>query len=170
MRNVEPDVVSVALDPKASGPRRHYEVLHTATSAVQQYAEETKRDDTTAWGYRDAWFRFESLEVSTIIPVSLQTISTLNHMCLSAFEPQRESESPAYGIQFALCAMSQEVQVEQLPMFETCLGYQRFHAHPSPLICAKSGLVFLQEMRSVRAAVNDMLDASGFAEVLMQCL
>ena len=43
-------------------------------------------------------------------------------------------------------AMSQKVQVEQYDMLETCLGYQWFHKHPSPLIRATRGLVFLREM------------------------
>ena len=53
-------------------------MLQAATVAVQQCAEEAERDDTAVWGHRDAWFRFEPLEVSAIIPVSLRTISTLN--------------------------------------------------------------------------------------------
>jgi glucosamine-6-phosphate deaminase len=146
MRDVKPDIISVALDPEASGPDTHYKVLQAATSAIQQYAEETGRDDLIAWGYRNVWFRFEPHEVSTIIPVSLQTISTLNHMFLSAFESQRDAEFPAYEIQGPFCAMSQRVQVQQYDMIETCLGYEWFHKHPSPLIRATRGLVFLREM------------------------
>jgi len=146
MRRVKPDVISVALDPEASGPDTHYKVLQAATAAIQQYAEEEKRHDLTIWGYRNVWFRFEPFEVSTIVPVSLQTISTLNHMFLSAFESQRDAEFPAYEIQGPFCAMSQKVQVEQYDMIETCLGYEWFHKHPSPLIRATRGLVFLREM------------------------
>jgi glucosamine-6-phosphate deaminase len=146
MRDVKPDIISVALDPEASGPDTHYKVLQAATSAMQQYAEETGRDDLIAWGYRNVWFRFEPHEVSTIIPVSLQTISTLNHMFLSAFESQRDAEFPAYEIQGPFCAMSQRVQVQQYDIIETCLGYEWFHTHPSPLIRATRGLVFLREM------------------------
>jgi glucosamine-6-phosphate deaminase len=146
MRDVKPDIISVALDPEASGPDTHYKVLQAATSAMQQYAEETGRDDLIAWGYRNVWFRFEPHEVSTIIPVSLQTISTLNHMFLSAFESQRDAEFPAYEIQGPFCAMSQRVQVQQYDIIETCLGYEWFHKHPSPLIRATRGLVFLREM------------------------
>mmetsp|Transcript_66405 Transcript_66405/g.205731 ORF Transcript_66405/g.205731 Transcript_66405/m.205731 type:complete len:167 (+) Transcript_66405:690-1190(+) len=146
MRRVKPDVISVALDPEASGPDTHYKVLQAATAAIQQYAEEEKRHDLTVWGYRNVWFRFEPFEVSTIVPVSLQTISTLNHMFLSAFESQRDAEFPAYEIQGPFCAMSQKVQVEQYDMIETCLGYEWFHKHPSPLIRATRGLVFLREM------------------------
>lgn len=146
LQRVKPDIVSVALDPEASGPDTHYKVLQAATAAIQQYAEEENRTDLTVWGYRNVWFRFEPHEVSTIVPVSLQTISTLNHMFLNAFESQREAEFPAYEIQGPFCAMSQRVQVEQYNTIETCLGYEWFHKHPSPLIRATRGLVFLKEM------------------------
>lgn len=146
MNRVKPDLVSVALDPEASGPDTHYKMLQATTAAVQQYAEATGREDIIVWGYRNVWFRFEPFEVSTIIPVSLQTISTLNHMFLNSFESQRDAEFPAHEIQGPFCAMSQKVQVEQYDIVETCLGYEWFHKHPSPLIRATRGLVFLREM------------------------
>merc|ERR1712217_233263 len=133
LREVQPDVISVALDPEASGPDTHYKVLQAITAALQKHADETNRTDLVAWGYRNVWFRFHPCEVSTIIPVSLQTISTLNHMFLQCFESQRDAEFPAYEIQGPFCAMSQKVQVEQYDMIEQCLGYEWFHNHPSPL-------------------------------------
>merc|ERR1712232_61542 len=83
-RQVKPNIVTVALDPEASGPDTHYKVLQAVTGAVQQYADEEKPENLTIWGYRNVWFRFEPHEVSTIVPVSLQTISTLNHMFLGS--------------------------------------------------------------------------------------
>merc|ERR1712167_540518 len=88
----------------------------------------------------------EPHEVSSIIPVSLQTIAVLNQMFLSSFESQRDAEFPAYEIQGPFCAMSQRVQVEQYDILETCLGYEWFHKHDSPLIRAARGMVFLSEM------------------------
>lgn len=155
MSKVKPDVISVALDPEASGPDTHYKVLQAATAAIQQYAEAEKREDVTVWGYRNVWFRFEPHEVSMIIPVSLQTISTLNHMFLNAFESQRDAEFPAYEIQGPFCAMSQRVQVQQYGIIEECLGYDWFHNHPSPLIRATRGLVFLREL-----TLKELLEAS----------
>merc|ERR1712224_995262 len=146
LKKTRPDIVTVALDPEASGPDTHYKVLQAVTAALQHHAEETKRQDLVAWGYRNVWFRFHPSEVSTIIPVSLQTISTTNHMFLQCFESQRDAEFPAYEIQGPFCAMSQKVQVEQYDMMEQCLGYEWFHNHPSPMIRATRGLVFLREM------------------------
>merc|ERR1719506_616242 len=146
LRRTKPDIVSVALDPEASGPDTHYKVLQAVTAAVEQHVEDAKTPNLKIWGYRNVWFRFEPYEVSTIIPVSLQTIATLNHMFLSSFESQRDAEFPAYEIQGPFCAMSQRVQVQQYDVVETCLGYKWFHNHPSPLIRATRGLIFLREM------------------------
>jgi len=155
LKQVKPDVVSVALDPEASGPDTHYKVLQAVTSALEAHIQEGNHSNLTVWGYRNVWFRFEPYEVSTIVPVSLQTISTLNHMFLSSFESQREAEFPAYEIQGPFCKMSQKVQVEQYGIVETCLGYEWFHKHPSPLIRATRGLVFLREM-----SVHELLGES----------
>lgn len=146
LRRVKPDVVSVALDPEGSGPDTHYKVLQAVTSALEAHVEDEKTPNLTVWGYRNVWFRFEPYEVSTIIPVSLQTISTLNNMFLNCFESQKDAEFPAYEIQGPFCAMSQKVHVEQYGIVETCLGYEWFHKHPSPLMRATRGLVFLREM------------------------
>merc|ERR1712151_19779 len=118
------------------GTKSNTKFLHT----------EPHHDDLIIWGYRNVWFRFQPSEVNTIVPVSLQTWATLNHMFLQCFESQRDAEFPAYEIQGPFCAMSQKVQVEQYGMIEQCLGYEWFHNHPSPLIRATRGLVFLREM------------------------
>lgn len=155
LKKVNPGVVTVALDPEASGPDTHYKVLQAVTAAVKGHVEEHNVKDLSVWGYRNVWFRFEPHEVSTIIPVSLQTISTLNHMFLSSFESQRDAEFPAYEIQGPFCLMSQRVQVQQYTMIETCLGYEWFHKHPSEMIRATRGLVFLREM-----SVEQLIDES----------
>lgn len=156
MKDIQPDIVTVALDPEASGPDTHYKVLQAVTAAVEQHVvTDGCTPNMTVWGYRNVWFRFEPHEVSTIIPVSLQTIAVLNQMFLSSFESQRDAEFPAYEIQGPFCKMSQKVQVEQYGIIETCLGYEWFHNHQSPLIRATRGLIFLKEM-----SVPELLSAS----------
>merc|ERR1711937_552892 len=106
LKKVNPGVVTVALDPEASGPDTHYKVLQAVTAAVKQHVvTDGCTPNMTIWGYRNVWFRFEPHEVSTIIPVSLQTIAVLNQMFLSSFESQRDAEFPAYEIQGPFCKM-----------------------------------------------------------------
>merc|ERR1719453_2413854 len=42
MRETKPDIISLALDPEASGPDTHYKVLQAVTAALQKHAAETK--------------------------------------------------------------------------------------------------------------------------------
>ena len=42
--------------------------------------------------------------------------------------------------------MAQRIQVEQYEKIKVCLGREWFNQHPSPLIRATRGLVFLSEM------------------------
>ena len=48
---VEPDVVSVALDPEASGPD-HYKVLQAVTEALRRYEQQSGRAQLTAIAQR----------------------------------------------------------------------------------------------------------------------
>merc|ERR1712190_353880 len=64
MQKVRPNIVSVALDPEASGPDTHYKVLQAVTAAIEEYDKEDNSGDVTVWGYRNVWFRFEPHEVS----------------------------------------------------------------------------------------------------------
>merc|ERR1711904_26524 len=146
MRRVKPEVVSVALDPDASGPDTHYKVLQAVTAALEMYVKESGKTNMKVWGYRNVWFRFQPFEVNTIFPVSLMTIATLDHMFLSSFESQKKAEFPAHEIEGPFCDMSRRVQVEQYRMIRTCLGAEWFNENPSAMIRGTRGLVFLKEM------------------------
>merc|ERR1712167_457699 len=63
LKDIQPDIVTVALEQ------------HVVTDGCTP--------NMTIWGYRNVWFRFEPHEVSSIIPVSLQSIAVLNQMFLS---------------------------------------------------------------------------------------
>jgi glucosamine-6-phosphate deaminase len=162
LQKLDPDVVTVALDPEASGPDTHYKVLQAVTAALQAYTASRKRP-LTVWGYRNVWFRFAPHEASTIVPVSLETISTLNHMFLNAFESQREAEFPPHDLEGPFCRLAQRVQVEQYGLIETCLGYEWFHKHASPAVRASRGLVFLKEM-TVEELVQESMALREIAE------
>merc|ERR1711957_192839 len=57
MKEVKPDIISVALDPEASGPDTHYKVLQAVTAAVEQHVvTDGCSPDMTIWGYRNVWF------------------------------------------------------------------------------------------------------------------
>jgi glucosamine-6-phosphate deaminase len=143
---VEPDVVTVALDPEASGPDTHYKVLQTVTEALRRYEQESGRADLKVWGYRNVWFRFHPSEADIYVPVSLNMFSIMHSAFMNTFISQKDASFPSYEHDGPFSQLAQRIQVEQYQKLKTCLGREWFHEHPSALVRATRGLVFLKEM------------------------
>ena len=146
LQRVEPDVISVALDPEASGPDTHYKVLQAVTEALRRYEAQSGRSDLKVWGYRNVWFRFEPAEADIFVPVSLNMLSVMHNAFMNTFVSQRDASFPSYEYDGPFSELARRVQVDQYQKVKTCLGREWFQDHPSPLIRATRGLVFLKDM------------------------
>ncbi|MGO9109396.1 MAG: hypothetical protein ACLP9L_09195 [Thermoguttaceae bacterium] len=146
LETTRPDVISVAFDPEASGPDTHYKVLQAINEATQQYAQKSGYRDIRVIGYRNVWYRFHPAEANLYVPVSLNMFSVMETAFMNTFVSQREASFPSYEFDGPFCALAQKIQVEQYQVMKTCLGREWFVEHPSPLIRATRGLVFLREM------------------------
>ena len=145
LQEVKPDVLSVAIDPEASGPDTHYKVLQTIAAALQRYQRQSGRTDIKVWGYRNVWYRFHPGEANVYVPVSLNMFSTMHSAFLNTFISQKDASFPSYEHDGPFSELAQRIQVEQYQKIKTCLGREWFQEHPSPLIRATRGLVFLHE-------------------------
>jgi len=143
---LRPGVISVALDPEASGPDTHYKVLQAVNEATRRYAANVGREDIRIWGYRNVWFRFHPSEANIYVPVSLNMFSVMERAFLNAFVSQRDASFPSYEHDGPFCELAQQVQVQQYQTMKTCLGREWFADHSSALIRATRGLVFLRDM------------------------
>jgi glucosamine-6-phosphate deaminase len=161
---VKPDVISVALDPEASGPDTHYKVLQAMSEALQIYQQKTKRTDIRIWGYRNVWYRFEPSEANVFVPVSLNMFSVMHQAFENAFLSQKKASFPSYEYDGPFSELAQQIQVRQYQTLKTCLGREWFYLHKSPLIRATRGFVFLKEMepdefyqscRKLRKSIED---------------
>ncbi len=141
-----PDVISVAFDPEASGPDTHYKVLQAVNEATQRYAADAGRDDLRIWGYRNVWYRFHPSEANLYVPVSMNMFSIMESAFTNTFVSQRDASFPSYEHDGPFCELAQQIQVEQYQKMKTCLGREWFAEHPSALVRATRGLVFLREM------------------------
>lgn len=146
LAKVNPDVVTTVLDPEASGPDTHYKVLQAVTEALKQHERATGRSDISVWGYRNVWYRFHPAEANMYVPVSLNMFAVMRDAFLHAFSSQRNASFPSYEYDGPFCDLAQSIQVEQYQALKTCLGREWFQEHPSPLIRATRGLVFIREM------------------------
>ena len=80
------------------------------------------------------------------VPVSLNMFAVMNASFMNAFGSQRVGSFPSYEYDGPFSELAQRIQVEQYQILKTCLGREYFNEHPSPLIRATRGFVFLRSM------------------------
>lgn len=146
LKKTKPTIVATTLDPEGSGPDTHYKVMQALTAALRQYEQQEGRPDIEVWGYRNVWYRFHPAEANIYVPVSLNMFSILGNAFKNAFISQKDASFPSYEHDGPFSELAQKIQVEQYAKLKTCLGREFFHEHPSPLIRAARGFVFLKSM------------------------
>ncbi len=146
LHKIDPDLVTMALDPEASGPDTHYKVLQAITEAIKIYTTEHPDKQMKIWGYRNVWYRFHPSEANVFVPVSLNMFAVMENSFLNTFNSQKEASFPSYEHDGPFNELAQKIQIEQYQTLKTVLGRDWFYNHPSPLIRATRGLVFLKEM------------------------
>lgn len=144
--DVKPDVITVALDPEASGPDTHYKVLQAISEALRIYEQKTGNSDIDVIGYRNVWYRFHPSEANICVPVSLNMFAVMQNAFLNGFVSQKDAPFPSYQYDGPFSELAQQIQVKQYQMLKTCLGRRFFNEHSSPLIRATRGFVFLRRM------------------------
>jgi glucosamine-6-phosphate deaminase len=145
LRRTRPDVLSVALDPEASGPDTHYKVLQAVSEALQRYREE-KEQEVEILGYRNVWYRFHPSEANIFVPVSMNMLTLQHSSFMNTYISQKDASFPSYEYDGPFSLLAQKIQTEQYDMLKTCLGREFFYDHQSALIRATRGFVFLKSM------------------------
>lgn len=145
MKKVKPNVITVALDPEASGPDTHYKVLQAISEALQEY-EKSNNSDIQVWGYRNVWCRFHASKANTFIPVSLNSIAIMNSTFINCSGSQREASFPSYEYDGPFSQLAQKIMVEQYKQIKICLGRDYFIHNEHPRLRAAHGLVYLKKM------------------------
>lgn len=146
LRKINPDVITVALDPEGTGPDTHYKVLQIISGAMRTFMKENPKKKLKVWGYRNVWHRFHPSEADISIPVSMNSLAIMKaafHIC---FGSQKAASFPSYEYDGPFCNLAQKVMVEQYAVLKTCLGRDFFYASNVPRLRATRGLVFLKCM------------------------
>lgn len=146
IKNTNPSIITVALDPEGSGPDTHYKVLQTVSSALKLYQQETGRSDIQIWGYRNVWYSFHPSEANAFVPVTHNTRAILNDAFLNAFGSQRDASFPSYEFDGPFSGLAQKIQVKQYQQMKTLLGRDHFYQNPDSRIRSTRGLLFLKVM------------------------
>jgi glucosamine-6-phosphate deaminase len=146
IRRVDPDVVTVAFDPEASGPDTHYKVMQAISEGIRLYQEEKGGGGLEILGYRNVWYRFHPSEANIFVPVSLNMLTLQHESFMNTYISQKDASFPSYEYDGPFSLLAQKIQVEQYDMLSTCLGRDYFYEHESALIRATRGFVFLRSM------------------------
>ncbi len=146
LEKTSPDIVTVAMDPEASGPDTHYKVLLGIAGALKLYMEKYPDKKVKVWGYRNVWYRFHPAHTNIFVPVSMNSFAILSNAFNTCFGSQREASFPSHEYDGPFSDLAQKIMVEQYMMLKTCLGADYFHNNQSPRLRAAHGFCFLKEM------------------------
>ncbi len=141
-----PDILTVALDPEASGPDTHYKVLQAIAAAIRKSQKEGHALPQKIWGYRNIWYRFHPSEANQFIPVSIDQLTIMHQLFLQTFISQKEASFPSHEHYGPFSELAQKIQCDQFDQLQTCLGADWFQQHKNPRMRACRGMIFLREM------------------------
>ncbi len=147
IREIQPTVISLALDPEGSGPDTHYKVLQTMAEALRLWQQEKDLSRLRIWGYRNVWYRFHASEADVIVPVSLNSLAVLNDSFKHSYLSQVDASFPSYEHDGSFSELAQKIWVEQLKDIQLLLGKNFFYQNSHPRIRGAHGLVFFKEMK-----------------------
>lgn len=145
-RKYKPTVVSLAMDPQGSGPDTHYKVLQAIARAVEAWSKEEDLSKLRIVGYRNVWFRFNPWDVEVIVPVSLNSLATLEKSFSECYVTQVNASFPSYQLDGKFSELTQRVWYDQHKQIQLLLGKDFFYQNESPLLRATHGMVFHRDL------------------------
>lgn len=146
MERIKPTVVTLALDPEASGPDTHYKVLQAVAEAVRLYKEKYPGAPLRIWGYRNVWFRFQPTDANIFVPVSLNSMAIMKETFRHCFLSQVDAPFPSHEWNGPFSELAQAIQVQQHQDMKRVMGRDFWYENDHPRIRAAKGLVYIKEM------------------------
>jgi len=145
-RKYKPTVISLAMDPQGSGPDTHYKVLQAIAKAVEAWSKEADLSKLRIVGYRNVWFKYNPWDVEVIVPVSLNSLATLEKSFTECYVTQVNASFPSYQLDGKFSELTQRVWFEQHKQIQLLLGKDFFYQNESPLLRATHGMVFHRDL------------------------
>jgi len=145
-RKYKPTVISLAMDPQGSGPDTHYKVLQAIARAVEVWSKEEDLSKLRIVGYRNVWFRYNPWDVEVIVPVSLNSLATLEKSFSECYVTQVNASFPSYQLDGKFSELTQRVWYDQHKQIQLLLGKDFFYQNESALLRATHGMVFHRDL------------------------
>ena len=146
LEKTNPTVISLAFDPEGSGPDTHYKVLQAIAEALREWQKSCDLNKLRIWGYRNVWYRFNPAEANIIVPVPLNSMTSMDNIFTSSYLSQVDASFPSYELNGKFSTLSQKIWGEQLSSIQLLLGKDYFYQNENPKLRACHGLIFLKEM------------------------
>ena len=145
-KKYKPTVISLAMDPQGSGPDTHYKVLQAIARAVEEWNKEADLSQLRIIGYRNVWFKYNPWDVEILVPVSLNSLATLDKSFSECYVTQVNASFPSYQLDGKFSDLTQRIWFEQHKQIQFLLGKNFFYENESPLLRATHGMVYLHEL------------------------
>ncbi len=145
-RKYKPTVISLAMDPQGSGPDTHYKVLQAIAKAVEAWDKEEDLSNLRIVGYRNVWFKFNPWDAEVIVPVSLNSLATLDKSFSECYVTQVNASFPSYQLDGKFSELTQRIWFEQHKQIQFLLGKNFFFQNESPLLRATHGMIFHRDL------------------------
>ena len=163
LRNIDPTVISIVMDPEGSGPDTHYKVLQTIAEAVRSWSKHKDLSHLRVWGYRNVWYEYDLDEADIIVPVTLNSLSILNSTFMNCYLSQKDASFPSYKYDGPFSELSQKTWVKQHNDLQLLMGRDYWYRNENPHLRAVHGAVYIKEMN-----VEEFLSAARRIESLTE--
>ncbi len=145
---INPDVLTLTVDPKGIGPATHYKTFLVIQEAVNKFYKKTKKDITII-GYRNVWHQFSLEEANMFIPVTEYDFKILNDTFLNCYKTQVDAMFPNSMYKGNFAQIASAIMKENLSKIEPVLEKNYFDKDVQ-------GLCFLKKI-----SINDLLDSNS---------
>lgn len=145
-RRTKPTVISLALDPEGSGPDTHYKVLQAVAEAVRLWSKEEDVSKLKIQGYRNVWYRFHPAESEVFVPVSLNSLSSVENAFSHCYLSQVDASFPSPMLDGKFSELARQIWIEQLKQIQLVLGKNFFYENERPRLRGCHGVLYFKEM------------------------
>ena len=146
LRELNPTVLTVAIDSEGLGPNTHYKVMQSIAEAIRLWGEEADLSHLRVFGYRNVWSTFHPAEANVYVPVSLNAFAVFEKAFKDSYLTQVKAEFPNPDFDGPFSDLAAQIWVKQYKDIQLILGKDFFYENDHPLIRATHGLLFLKEM------------------------
>ena len=122
LREIQPDRISLALDPEGSGPDTHFKVLLAISEAVDRFCSEFPDHQLEILGYRNVWNRFQAYEADMAIPMTSHQLQNMDRAFKTFYFSQVDAPFPTPEYCGPFSEYSQKIWIEQFQEFRVLCG------------------------------------------------